>query len=211
MTLPYGLMSPTNPHLSHTQYVLWLKSPEQYRAQYFEGKRFEPTAPMRFGGTVAKLIERNDPNVCFVPRLQYPEHEIRTVIAGVPTLSYLDSFDMHPFRVLEYKTSKNPWTQEMVEQSTQLLFYAAAVRAAYGALPASTHLVWLRTKTITAVIDERGIVWEEIGGDGVVLSGEAQIFPRIITAEEADAFEVELRRVAEEISEEWERYEAASK
>jgi len=156
---------------------------------------------------VAKLLERNDPSVQYVPRLRYPEHEIRTVIAGVPTLSYLDSFDTHPFRLLEYKTSKNPWTQEMVNTSGQLLFYAAAIRAAYGSLPDSCHLVWLHTETVQKVKDSRGIVWDEIDGEEVVLTGEAQIFPRRILTDEVDAFQIEIRRVAEEISEAWKEFD----
>ena len=200
-------MNLPKPYLSHTQMSLWLKSPEQYKQQYFEGHRFEPTPYMRHGQTIAKLIEQNHESVRFVPRLQYPEHEIRTVIAGVPTLSYLDSFENHPrFSFLEYKCSKNEWSQEMVDASSQLLFYAAAIRAAYGSLPSAAHLVWLHTRLVTAVPDSRGVVWEEVGDGVIELTGDAQFFPRVIVADEVDAFEEEIVRVAFEISEAWKLY-----
>ena len=186
-------------YLSHTQMSLWLKSPEQYKQQYFEGHRFEPTPYMRHGQAIAKLIEQNHESVRFVPRLRYPEHEIRTIIAGVPTLSYLDSFENHPrFSFLEYKCSKNPWDQKMVDASQQMLFYSAAIRAAYGSLPKTAHLVWLHTRLVTAVPDPRGVVWEE---DVIELDGSATILERKIIAEEVDNFEQEIVTVAQQISE----------
>ena len=193
-------MNLPKPYLSHTQMSLWLKSPEQYKQQYFEGHRFEPTPYMRHGQAIAKLIEQNHESVRFVPRLRYPEHEIRTVIAGVPTLSYLDSFDTNPYQFLEYKTSKNKWDSSMVESCDQLRFYACAIKAVYGSLPELCHLVWLRTSVVSEIMDERGVTWQEIGDGRIILTGEAQMFPKVFTAGEIDLFEQKIREIAEQIS-----------
>lgn len=208
MTLPpSGLMSPTNPHLSWSQLDVWRRSPTEYARRYFAGERFEPTAPMRFGKDIATLIERNDPSVRFVPRLKYPEHKIETVIAGVPTLSFLDSFDNTPPALLEYKTGATMWTAEKVAKHDQLLFYCAAIRAAYNILPKVVHLVWLRTQVVSAVPDERGVVWDEVDGGVISLTGEAVIFPRTIFEDEVNLFEEEIVRVAGEIESAWGVYQ----
>lgn len=199
-------MNLPRPYLSWSQLDLWRHSPEQYKRRYFMNETFEPTAPMRFGKTVAELIEKDHPSVRFVPRLKYPEHKIETRIAGIPTLSFLDSFDNHPPALLEYKTGRTEWTPEKVQKHDQILFYCAAIRAAYNILPETVYLVWLPTRVVSAVPDPRGIMWDEIDGEEIALTGEAQIFPRSISVDAVDAFEIEIRRVAGEISKAWKEY-----
>lgn len=190
-------------YLSATQVTLWRNSKKAYIDQYIRGEKRHVTPAMRFGGDIARLLERNHPSLSFIPRLEFPEHRIEVIVNTVPTLSFLDSFAPPPAcTFLEYKTSKNPWTQNMVDTSVQLLFYAAAIKAKYGQIPEYCHLVHLTTEHRTTFLDfGSGNPIESTGEKEIIITGEAKILKRRFTEEEVNIFEKDLLETAKEISE----------
>jgi len=142
-----------------------------------------------------------------VPQGTHPEHKIEVTILGVPMLGYLDDFTMENKAIEEYKTGirdkkgKAPWDRVKVRKHKQLPLYTLMVKEKYGSWNPEINLTWMET------------VWgntsEEIhfGGNilrdntiGLKLTGHVEVFPRTIKEWELDRMAEIIRKVAEEIS-----------
>lgn len=183
-------------HLSYTQMMLWIKNPQRYRREYFEGAPKLDTKYLRFGKNMATMVEEGTYKDILPGLVVYPvtELEIHTTIAGVPILAYIDNY--HPewnvFR--EDKTGKIPWTESRVQKHEQLVFYAAALKSFKGTMPEYCHLDWIET------VEDDGSDFWSIVEKKVMLTGVVLSFKRVFDAREVDRMEKLVLKSAQEIS-----------
>jgi len=198
------------PHLSWSQLSCWLSSPSRYRKEYFEGGSKLNTRYLTFGKNIATLIENNQHHD-LIPDLEVydtPEHEIRCIIAGVPILSFLDSYNKietidvpaNVFR--EYKTGKIPWTKAKVQKHDQLVFYATALKWSTGTMPEYCDLDWIETKDTK---EEKQDFWVT-AKKGVKVTGKVVSFHREFDEREIDRMERLIVKVAGQISKAYQEY-----
>ena len=153
-------------YLSWSQLSLWERSPELYRRVYLEGIKQPENQYLKMGKAVAERletgIETDDELIehlaLFMPKYPKTEFEIKVDWEGVPLLGRLDGWNLHNRIIGEMKTSKNDWTQTMVDKSDQLTFYSLLIWLKYGKLPLEIRLHWAKTE-----IDENGKL--QINGD----------------------------------------------
>lgn len=186
--LPHG-------YLSWTQMSTWEQNRERYIREYIEGGRKLDTKALRFGKSVATLIEENRHH-SVLPNLvtyEYPEYEIRTEIEGVPVLAKLDSYSDILATFREYKTGKNPWTAKKVYAHGQLLFYATCLDA-IGKKVEKCCLDWLPTKDF----QEDGL-WNEVDKK-LGLTGDIYTFERYFDDREIEHMRERIKKTAQEIT-----------
>lgn len=192
------LMLP-KPHLSWSQMSCWLSNPTRYRKEYFEAGEKLDTKYLRFGKGIAGLIEEGKHKELLPDLVVYdkPEFEIKTVVAGVPVLSYLDSYDSVNNVFREYKTGKLPWNQSRVQKHDQLVFYATALKWSVGKMPEYCDLDWIQTK-------EGGVELEDFWRSNerqINVTGLIKEFHREFDEREVERMENLIVKVATEISE----------
>jgi len=198
------------PYISWSQLSCWLSNPTRYRREYFEDGKKLDTKYLSFGKNIATLIE-NGQHKELLPDLQCydtPEYEIKTLVAGVPILSFLDSYNKvatievpaNVFR--EYKTGKVPWDRARVAKHDQLVFYATALKWSQGAMPEYCDLDWIETKETQG---ESVDFWRE--GDKIVyITGRIVSFHREFDEREIERMEDLITKVAWEISDAYQDY-----
>jgi hypothetical protein len=195
---------------SYSQWSLWQKSKESYRKRYYEGAPSFETRETIFGKNVAEMLEKSEihPILSKVPRGTHPEYEIKTVISEIPILAFLDSYTYSTNSIFEYKTGRIPWTQERVNEHEQLPFYAACVKAKYGAYDPHILLTWLETSLEgrTELIDGIMFHTDDNRDKKIELTGRIAVFTRVITDKEIARIEESIRATAEEISKDYEEY-----
>lgn len=185
-------------HLSWTQLSTWTSSPERYKNETWGGSKKLDTPYLRYGKDIAVLIEEGAHKE-ILPDLEVydtPEFEIRTEIAGVPVLCYLDSYDSKNNVFYEYKTGIHPWTKSKVQKHDQLLFYATALKWSTGKMPEYCDLLWIETKTEVVSND----FWEK-GKKKIDVTGRIISFHREFDEREINYMEQLILRTANEISE----------
>lgn len=186
-------------YLSASQMECWLSNPARYRKEYFENGDKLDTKYLRFGSDIAKMIEEGRYKELFPDLIVYDEHEyeIRCEIAGIPILSYLDSYDPVNNVFRDNKTGIVPWTQTRVQKSNQMLFYATALKWKTGKMPEYCDLDWLETRErVTEKVD----FWRD--GDTIInVTGRIISFHREFDEREIERMENLIIRVANEISE----------
>lgn len=143
------------PYISWTQYSLFNRSESEYIRLYLDDEDGYSSKEIDFGKKFADALENDDligdPNTDMVlsalPRHPEMEYEINTEIAGVPVHCRLDSFNPESGTkpLIEYKTSKNEWTQRKADTHEQIDFYAAAVFSKYEVIPEPIQLVYVPT------------------------------------------------------------------
>lgn len=192
------------PHLSWSAFDLWNKNPDRFRREYFEAGRRLDTKFLQFGKGIAKSIEDGSYKEALPELIVYPavEYKINVEIRGVPLLSFVDSYDpgTHTFR--EYKTGKHPWDQSKVQKHGQLLFYAMALRALTGEMPAYCDLDWIET---TEKQGENDDFWAKVDKK-LSLTGKIVSFHRIFDIREIERMEDEIERAAMQISEAYQKF-----
>lgn len=193
--------------ISYSGWSLWLKNPELYRAKYYRNEPQRESPEMFFGKEIAERLEANDPMLAHVPRYSHPEFRIQVKIAGVPVQGYLDSFDPVTCSILEYKTSKNSetWNSVSVAKHEQLPFYLLLVKTKFGKADRRVKLIRLGTKyeEKTSLLNGQKVILEK---PKLVLTGEMEIFPRIVWFYEAKRIKKSIRKVAKEIHEDFQNY-----
>lgn len=204
-------------YLSYSAMELWLRDKAAYRQRYYEGEPYFSTPYTDFGNEIGGALEDRNwdhpaiaPVKGKVPQLTSPEHKLEVEIGGVPILGFLDDFDPETLAILEYKTgikSKGgaaPWDRLKVRKHKQLPIYCMLVRKKYGSYNPDIKLVWMETKwsTIekTRKFGSKEFVTQE---PGLKLTGHVEIFDRNIKEWELDRQEEIIRRIAEEISEDY--------
>ncbi len=174
----------------------WLTNPVRYRKEYFECGDKLNTKYLRFGSGIHKMIEDGTHKTLLPDLVVYDknEFEIRCVINGVPTLSYIDSYDEVNNVFRDTKTGKIPWTQAKVQKSDQLTFYATVLKHSTGKMPLFCHLDWI--ETMEGETEEHGLHNEkQINVTGVVKS-----FRREFDEREIKRMEKLIVKVASDIS-----------
>lgn len=188
----------------------WRTNKERYRREYFEKGRKLDTRELRFGKSIAKMIENRDHHTLLPNLILYPwiEFEIRTDVRGVPILSFLDTCNHHRGIFREFKTGKvgkdgnPPWTQAKVQKHDQLLFYAVALRAKTGEMPRHCHLDWI--ETVDNPVEE-GDFWSRVDRD-IKVTGNIKSFQREFDKRELDRMEEEIEKIALEISDAYRKF-----
>jgi hypothetical protein len=122
-----------NGKISASQIETWIKSPKDYIKKYIVGEPFIDNKYTIFGKKIHKLIEDNDLSVEFIPKLKNKEVYFEEEFDGSILNGFIDSIDEGI--IFDYKISKNPWTQTMVDKNNQLKFYALFHKIKYGFLP----------------------------------------------------------------------------
>lgn len=187
--LPHG-------YISWTQMSTWEQNRERYIREYIEGGRRLDTKALRFGKSIATLIE-DGTHTSLLPNLvtyEYPEYEIRTTIEGVPILAKIDSYSEELDTFREYKTGKIAWTAKKVYAHGQLLFYATCLDA-IGKKVEMCYLDWLPTREFA----EEGL-WNEMDKK-LGLTGEIYTFERYFDDREIENMKERIKTTAEEITE----------
>jgi len=175
-------------YLSYSQFATFMQSPEAYRKIYIFGYKFS-NKYTDFGSKIHKALETRkaadrDEKIALdlISKVKAREVEITTKIGGVPLFGKIDGVkegqqmlaEKKDYEIIEYKTSKNGWTQKMVDTSDQLTFYAMMF-AASKKIPIEDILIRLRALR----------TFEDIDGT-LHLTGEKQSFKTARTQADVD-------------------------
>jgi len=154
---------------------------------------------MRYGKGIAKLIEAGEHKTLLPELVLYekPEFKIQCDIAGIPILSFLDTYNPEVNVFREYKTGKHPWTQTKVQRHDQLVFYATALKWSTGKMPEFCDLDWIETVEDNAAAEED--FWRK-NGKIIHVTGRIFSFHREFDERETERMEQLIIRTAEEIS-----------
>lgn len=201
--VPKKLMLP-RPWLSWSQLQMWQSNPARYRKEYFENGEKLDTKFLRFGKNIATLIE-NGQHKELLPDLQVydsPEYKIECLVAGVPILSYLDSYNSIDNVFYEFKTGKIPWTKAKVQKHDQLVFYATALKWSTGFMPDYCDLTWI--ETVESENEQVDFFREQ--SKIINVTGRVIMFHREFDSREIERMEELIVKVAREISEAYKAY-----
>lgn len=193
-------------YLSYSQMDLWQKSREQYRLRYYlNGPSFESRETI-FGKRFAKMMEDElqHPVADLVPRGDKTEYKILETILGVPVLGYLDGFNSNTLSILEYKTGKECWTNLRVAKHDQLVIYSLLVKKKHKKVNPVVSLVWVQTKEVAHSYNIAGVTFS--ANSCIDFTGYVQTFKRRIVQWERDKMKKKIRKVAEEISEDYQKF-----
>lgn len=98
-------------------------NPDQWYRRYI--LKEETTSPeMEFGKLFAQSCESRKP-MAPVTLLSRMEQDFKVTFNKIPLIGFADTYDDVSKKIIgEYKTSKNPWTQEKVDAHGQITMYA---------------------------------------------------------------------------------------
>lgn len=158
------------PYLSQSQLVLFEQSPEKYLERYLDDKQMRANKNMLYGSKLANGLENDeatgdpllDMMMAKMPkfeRMDLPVEDSRgTEVSyrkgktahipilwdgkvAIPLLALPDTATSDYRAFKEYKSSVKKWTQEQVDESAQVTFYATAIHCATGFIPDDIELV----------------------------------------------------------------------
>lgn len=198
------------PYLSYSQMDLWQKNKDQYRARYYMGGPGFESRETIFGKQFAKMMEDGlqHPVADLVPRGDKMEYKVLMDINGVPVLGYLDSYDSQGKFIYEYKTGKELWTDLRVAKHEQLVIYSLLVKQKHGTVDPWVRLVWIQTKECAGEYKLGGVTF---GSKAEIdFTGHVQTFKRRIVQWERDKMKKKIRKIAEEISKDYQQFLATN-
>jgi len=146
-------------YFSYSQLKLWEASRKMFWERYVLDKEPYDSEYISKGRALMEQLEYglsddNDPLLeAIVEQLPiYDEIELKLVQNIVTDKDdriflkgYLDSAKTDLSKFYEYKTGKHPWSQEKVDEDTQLLFYSTMIFLKTKKIPEAT-LVWAQTR-----------------------------------------------------------------
>jgi hypothetical protein len=146
------------PYISVSQINLWYSDREKYINRYFLNLPEEPSIYMNFGKQFATstetfikdgIIDNNLPHF-YIEKIRSmkgleAEKEISLSINDIQVKGFIDAWDVHNNRVIDFKTSGKPWTMDMLKDSLQMKVYALAMFVNGESIPES-QINWLGTK-----------------------------------------------------------------
>lgn len=191
-------------YISWSQLICWITSPDRYRREYFEiGKKLD-TKYLRFGHGIHEMIENGTYKELLPDLVVYDTNEfkVQTVVNGVPTLSYIDSYDSKNNVFRDTKTGKIPWTKAKVIKHGQLVFYATVLKHSCGKTPEYCHLDWIETKEGPG---ETTDFWRQ-EENKLNVTGRVVSFCRPFSDIEIERMEELIVKVANEISEAYQEF-----
>lgn len=196
-------------YLSYSAISLWQKDKRAFRDKYYLNRDIPETPYMIFGKKIAKLLEsdeyKKDPVLSKIPKFGKAEHQIKTVVEGIPILAYIDRFSIHARAFKEYKTGilspmgDVPWDQVKVEKHDQLPFYSFLIKQVFGYVREKCELVWMETRWKQK---KEMVMGYEVLGDSreLELTGRFEVFTRAIKPWEHKRIREMIVRAAEEIT-----------
>lgn len=192
------------PHLSWSQMSCWLSNPVRYRKEYFECGEKLDSKYLRFGHGIHELIENGKYKELLPDLVVYNKHEleVKCEVKGVPTLSYIDSYDEKQNVFRDTKTGKIPWTKAKVIKHGQLVFYATVLKCSTGKMPEYCHLDWIETKEGSVEVDD---FWRT-GEKQLNVTGRVVSFYRPFDEREIQKMEDLIVKVATEISDAYQEF-----
>lgn len=215
----YNVVLPRG-YLSYSAYILWKKDKEGFRRKYYENEKPFETVETIFGKKIAKMLEENEGIITLADGTQKKirshdimEKRIEVSLNGIPLMGYLDSFCNERKAIIEYKTGhlskdgKVPWDRIKVLKHKQLDFYSLLIELKYGDVDPNCWLIWLETKFQK---DTREFAGHKLEAQTrrLELSGNVLEFPRIIYKYERENIKKDIIKVALEIHEDYEKYNA---
>lgn len=194
------LILPRN-HLSASQMECFIKSPARYRKEYFENGPRLTSKFLSFGKKVHELIEKDKYKDILPDLVVYDvrELEIKCDILGVPTLSYIDSYDPINNVFRDTKTGIVPWDRVKVIKLNQLLFYAVVLKHKFGKIPEYCDLDWIQTKE--GKTDTEEVDFWRTNETELNITGRVLTFHREFDEREIERMENLIVKTAKEISE----------
>lgn len=185
-------------YLSATAMTQWIKDKNEFIRLYFEkAPRFQ-TKYTEFGKYIHDLIEK-DQHKHILPdivKYEHAEHEIITVVNGVPVLLRIDTYSKELALFRDYKTANKPWTKKQVQKNEQMLFYATALKWHTGIICKGCYIDWIETKERPKSINSIGLVDK----GGLYVTGKVVPFYREFDEREIERMERLILEVALEIS-----------
>lgn len=218
------------PHLSYTQWHLWISNPTRYMKEYFENGDKLDTRFLRFGKGMAQLVEDLCKIMFTTPdRAQAIENlaidnpmseNMKVVLMNleiegiseykieckvkhiIPCLSYIDKYleRLNCFR--EYKSGKGAWTKSKVQKHEQLVFYATTLKWSGKPVPEYCDLDWVET----AEEQQESVDFWRQGGKILDVTGRIVSFHREFDEREIERMENLIEKVAWEISDAYQNY-----
>jgi hypothetical protein len=146
-------------YFSWSQYYLWQTNKKEFYKRYGLNEKSRSNIYFNKGKEFGEYKETGfipgyvrNPRMLevvgdAVPVLEIMEHKIEVTIGDINLLSYIDSGMESYEEFFEYKTGKEPWTQNRVDLHEQLDFYALCYYIASGetTIPSCT-LYWIETE-----------------------------------------------------------------
>ena len=145
-------------YISVSQINLWYSDRQKYINRYFLNIPEEPSIYMDFGKRFAEdteafitngIIMETFPDF-YIDKIQAfkgceAEKPISLSINDIQVVGYIDAWDVHNNRVIDFKTSGRPWTMDTLKDSLQMKVYALAMFVNGESIPES-QINWLGTK-----------------------------------------------------------------
>ena len=152
-------MRPLTDNFSYTQFSLWNSSPRTFWNRYGLGEEKFDSEEMEKGREFMSYVQHEisydaDPKLPevaeLITRLGVFEAKLTLDVSEKfkffkSIVSFLDTYDPVNYILGEYKTGRVPWTQEMVDENEQLLFYSAIHYLTEGVIP-ECFLEWIQTE-----------------------------------------------------------------
>ena len=209
-------------YLSYSSMHMWKTNKTQFRTKYYstEPYNFE-TAYTVFGKYIAETLEdkkktKQHPVLSKVPLYPVREQPLICTIDDVPIKGYIDSFDKRHKKIIEIKTgiARNgvpPWDAVKVRKHDQIRLYSLLVKEIFGSVSPLVKLIWLETawKEECETVNFSGTEFRRCS-PALDLTGRFEIFERVIEPWEHEFMRKEIVTCAEEISEDYSRYQRFS-
>lgn len=204
-------MKTNRDYFSWSQYQTWHKSKKEFYKKYGIGEKSLSNKYFDKGKEFGHYMETGEiPHTVQNPEmleligskvdvLEIMERELRVNIADYELLSYLDTSMEDCTEFFEYKTGKEPWTQERVDEWEQLNFYAMCCYIANGekVIP-NCKLYWIETDEL----DDGTIVYtghvEEFERKFDIVDMTDMLAKILVTLQDIDEWEYEELELPEE-------------
>jgi hypothetical protein len=191
------------PYISVSQINLWYSDRQKYINRYFLNLPEEPSIYMNFGKQFAENTEAYIKNGIimetfpdfYIEKIRSmkgleAEKEISLSINDIQVKGFIDAWDVHNNRVIDFKTSGKPWTMDTLKDSLQMKVYALAMFVNGESIPES-QINWLGTKRTK---------------DGLSFTGESHELNHTFEMEELLKAIVLIEQTCKEISENYKSF-----
>ncbi len=137
--------------------TLFERSPEAYAEAYLYGKKQRISRNIALGSAMAEGLEHDEATgdpmldlmMARIPKFELMdksfEAELKDKKEVIRILAKPDTCKADYSAFKEYKTSVRKWTQKMVDESSQIKFYATAMWLLTGKIPQDIELVDVET------------------------------------------------------------------
>ena len=184
-------------YFSFSQFNTWVTSPKEYYKKYVLDNAYGSTKYQKFGKDLMDSLEFDSGKVDNIPPslltiLKGYQYEDEIKISGSKIgsikslLGFVDAIDKTQKSIIEIKTGKHAWTEDIVKKNEQILFYAMLVNMNYGFIP-TCKLVWVETRE------------NELNGD-VEFTGKVETFYRTFSISEVEKFTKKVLKAINDIA-----------